>query len=41
MNENDFFNLTDNYEIIDAFERLEKSTEYFFYFLWGFDAFLY
>ncbi|CAD8086953.1 unnamed protein product [Paramecium sonneborni] len=41
MNQNDFFNLKDNYQIIQAFERLEKSQDYFFYFLWGFDAFLY
>ncbi|CAK76802.1 unnamed protein product (macronuclear) [Paramecium tetraurelia] len=41
MNQNDFFSLDENYDIINAFERLEKSQEYFFYFLWGFDAFLY
>ncbi|CAD8131714.1 unnamed protein product [Paramecium pentaurelia] len=41
MNQNDFFSLTENYEIINAFERLEKSQDYFFYFLWGFDAFLF
>ncbi|KAM3141000.1 hypothetical protein pb186bvf_006801 [Paramecium bursaria] len=38
MLQNDFFSLTDPFKIVQLYESMEYSYEYFLYVLWGFDA---